>query len=124
MCVYSNTVELSLEARERLANLIRGVRSTQRLSQRAYGRKLGVAGTTVRDWEDQSTVPDTRNLLKIAASAGYTLDEMITYLSGGELPPMSGIDKMVEQIKCLPDDKFAKVVRAVGDRLATVAEGK
>lgn len=122
--MYANqlAVYLSLESRERLANVVKKARGS--VSQRAYGKMLGVSGTTVRDWEEMLATPSTENLKKIAASAGYSLEDLLALLEGRATPQPSDVEQVITKIRYMPQKEFAQVVRAVGDRLAAVAEGQ
>ncbi len=40
------------------------------MSQRAFGKLLGVSATAVQLWEKGESIPDTQNLANIAARAG------------------------------------------------------
>ena len=66
---------MNIENRQKLSEIIKTARGT--MSQRAFGRLLGVSATAVELWERGDTVPDTENLAKLAARAGYSLEELV-----------------------------------------------
>ncbi|MDS3861040.1 helix-turn-helix transcriptional regulator [Thermosynechococcaceae cyanobacterium BACA0444] len=100
---------MEYKAREKLAVLIKQARGTR--SYRAYGRALGVSGTTIQGWETMQYVPERENLVKIAADAGYTLDELIKQLEGA-MPEPSEEPKQqaLKYLRQLPRDELLEVV--------------
>ncbi len=116
-------VDVNLEAKERLAEFVRNTRKNQHLSQRAYGKKLGVTGTAVRRWEEMISDPDTENLRRIASSAGIPVEDLITYLEGKAPKESPEFEKILMQMNLLPLPQVAAIVKAGVDRLASVSEG-
>jgi transcriptional regulator with XRE-family HTH domain len=110
---------MKLEARQKLAQVIKKARGSQ--SQRAYGRLIGVSGTAVRLWEEMRSIPDADNMEQIAKTAGFTIDELRTYLNGEPPTAPAEIDRLIKQIRYMSEKEFAAVVRAVGDRLNAIA---
>ena len=70
---------MNIQNRQKLSEIIKTARGT--MSQRAFGKLLGVSATAVQLWERGDTVPDTENLGKLAARAGYTLEEFLSFLT-------------------------------------------
>jgi len=60
---------VNIQNRQKLSEIIKTARGS--MSQRAFGKLLGVSATAVQLWERGDTVPETENLAKIAARAGY-----------------------------------------------------
>ena len=92
------------------------------MSQRAFGKLLGVSTTAVQLWEKGVNVPDTENLAKIAARLGYKLDELLSYLAGKPVPEPLDLAQILEQIKVMPLSQVAMIAQAAVDRFAVVAE--
>jgi len=92
------------------------------MSQRAFGKLLGVSATAVQLWERGDTVPDTENLAKIAARSGYTLEELLGFLEGKPLSEPSEINQIINKIKVMPLSQVAMISRAVADRFTEAAE--
>ncbi|MDJ0734652.1 MAG: helix-turn-helix transcriptional regulator [Nostocaceae cyanobacterium] len=112
---------MNTEGREKLVEIVKHTRGS--MSQRAFGRLLGVSTTAVQSWERGDSVPDTENLAKIAARAGYTLEQLLEYLEGKPLPETSsGLNQILKQIKYMPLSQVAQIVQAAADRLNAVAE--
>lgn len=71
---------MNTQSRQKLIEIIKLARGS--MSQRAFGKLLGVSATAVQMWEKGVKVPDTENLAQIAARAGYTLEELLCCLAG------------------------------------------
>ncbi|MEG4812003.1 helix-turn-helix transcriptional regulator [Microcoleus sp. F8-D3] len=69
------------------------------MSQRAFGKILGVSATAVQLWERGDTVPDTENLAKLAARAGYSLEELLRFLDGKPVSDPLDIQDIVNKIR-------------------------
>ena len=61
---------MNIQNRQKLSEIIKTARGT--MSQRAFGKLLGVSAIAVQLWERGDTVPDTENLAKLAASLSIT----------------------------------------------------
>lgn len=83
---------------------------------------MGVSATAVQSWERGDSVPDTENLAKIALRAGYTVEELLSYLEGKPLQYPSDVNQILKQIKLMPLSQVAIIGRAVADRFAAAAE--
>ncbi|MEG3930679.1 MULTISPECIES: helix-turn-helix domain-containing protein [Microcoleaceae] len=92
------------------------------MSQRAFGKLLGVSATAVQLWERGDTVPETENLGKLAARAGYTLEEFLSILDGNPVSQPSEINDILKKIQFLPLSQVALIAKAVADRFAASAE--
>jgi len=92
------------------------------MSQRAFGRLLGVSATAVQLWERGDTVPDTENLAKLAARAGYSLQELLRFLDGKPVSDPLDIQDIVNKIRFLPLSQVALIGKAVAERFAASAE--
>lgn len=91
-------------------------------SQRAFARELGVSATAVQHWERGDVVPETENLAKIGVRAGFTLEELLTYLDGEGHQSPRQLDQVLKQIQLMPLEQVAVVSKAIADRFASVAE--
>ncbi|MEA5566624.1 helix-turn-helix transcriptional regulator [Anabaena sp. UHCC 0399] len=111
---------MKLESRQKLIEIIKLARGS--LSQRAFGKSLGVSATAVQMWEKGVKVPDTENLAQIAAKAGYTMEELLSCLEGRPIQETSDLSLILRQIKHMPLSQVAQIVQAAADRLAAVAE--
>lgn len=92
------------------------------MSQRAFGKLVGVSTTAVQSWERGDSVPDTENLAKIAARAGYTLEQLLSYLEGNPLSQPSDVNQILKQIKFMPLNQVAMIAQAAVERFAAAAE--
>lgn len=113
-------MKITLESRQKLAEVVKKARGSK--SQRAYGRMLGVSGTTVQGWENLESFPEMDNLAQIAESAGYTLQELLDYIEGkSDQRSISSVNQIVKQLNLMPLHQVAMVVQAGVDRLAEAA---
>lgn len=92
------------------------------MSQRAFGRLMGVSATAVQSWERGDSVPDTENLAKIAARAGYTVEELLSHLEGKPQLYPSDLNQILKQIKLMPLSQVAMIAQAAVERFAAAAE--
>lgn len=111
---------MNIESKEKLIEIIKQARGS--MSKRAFGRLLGVSATAVQMWEKGVKVPDTENLAQIAAKAGYTLEDLLSYLDGRPIQEPSELSVILRQINNLPLSHVAQILQAAADRLAAVAE--
>ncbi|MBD2664480.1 hypothetical protein B6N60_03804 [Richelia sinica FACHB-800] len=111
---------MELEARNKLIEVVKIARGS--MSQRAFGKLLGVSATAVQFWEKGESVPDIQNLAQIAARAGYTMEELLNYLGMKPIAETTDVNQMVKHIKSMPLSEVAIIGRAVMDRLAAAAE--
>ena len=112
---------MNIESRQKLIEIIKLARGT--MSQRAFGKDLGVSATAVQMWEKGMKVPDTENLARIATRAGYSLEELLCCLEGKPVAEVSDLNLILRQIHHMPLSQVAKIVQAAAARLATAAEG-
>lgn len=111
---------MDLEAKKKLIEVVKMARGS--MSQRAFGKLLGVSATAVQLWEKGETIPDTANLAKIAAKAGYTMEELLNYIGGKPLQQTSDLNEIIKQIKSMPLSEVAAIAQAAVARLAAAAE--
>ncbi len=111
---------MNIESREKLIEIIKLARGS--MSQRAFGKLLGVSATAVQMWEKGVKVPDTSNLAQIAVRAGYTLEELLSCLEGKPVSELSDVSQILRQIKHMPLNQVTQIVQAAVDRLATAAQ--
>jgi transcriptional regulator with XRE-family HTH domain len=109
---------VTIESREKLAKFVRNARGA--MSYRAYGKIIGVSGTTVQAWEQQAYLPERDNLERLAESAGYSLQELLDYLKGKSLPDPA-VSEIVRQIDVLPIKHVALIAKAATERLSIAA---
>lgn len=111
---------MNIESRQKLIEIIKLARGS--MSQRAFGKLLGVSATAVQMWEKGVKVPDTENLAQIASKAGYTMEELLSCLEGKPIQESSDLSLILRQIKHMPLSQVAQIVQAAAERLAAVAE--
>ncbi|MDB9339214.1 MULTISPECIES: helix-turn-helix domain-containing protein [Cyanophyceae] len=111
---------MDLEARKKLVEVVKMARGS--MSQRGFGKLLGVSATAVQLWEKGDSIPDTENLANIAAKAGYTMEELLHYIGVKPMSQSTDANQMVKQIKSMPLNEVAIVGRAAMERLAAAAE--
>ena len=111
---------MDLEARKKLVEVVKMARGS--MSQRGFGKLLGVSATAVQLWEKGDSIPDTENLANIAAKAGYTMEELLHYIGVKPMSQSTDVNQMVKQIKSMPLNEVAIVGRAAMERLAAAAE--
>lgn len=112
------------ESRKQLIEIVKTTRGS--MSQRAFGKLLGVSTTAVQFWEKGVTIPDTENLVKIADRSGYTIDEILKYVTTKPITYCkvedSELNQILKQIRYMPLSQVAVIAQAVAERLAAVAE--
>ncbi|MGB3755120.1 MAG: helix-turn-helix transcriptional regulator [Rivularia sp. (in: cyanobacteria)] len=108
------------EARKKLIDIVKMARGS--ISQRAFGKLLGVSPTAVQLWEKGESIPDTRNLAQIAERAGYTMEELLHYLGLKQTSETSDVNQIIKQIKVMPLSEVAKIAQATAARFAAAAE--
>lgn len=111
---------VNIEGREKLIEIVKTARGS--MSQRAFGKLLGVSATAVQLWERGDTVPDTENLAKIAARSGYTLEDLLRCLEGKPVSDPSDLSQILMKIQFMPLNQVAAIGRAVADRFAEATE--
>ncbi len=118
--VDRKTTAVDLEAKKKLIEVVKMARGS--MSQRAFAKLLGVSATAVQLWEKGDNIPDIENLAKIAAKAGYTMEELLNYLDAKPLPETSDLNEIIKQIKSMPLSEVATIAQAAVARLAAAAE--
>jgi transcriptional regulator with XRE-family HTH domain len=99
---------VNIESREKLIEIIKLACGS--MSQRAFGKLLGVSATAVQLWEKGVKVPDTENMAQIADHAGYTLEELLWCLEGRAVPETSDLTVILRQINHMPLSQVAQIV--------------
>ena len=112
---------MNIESRQKLIEIIKLARGT--MSQRAFGKDLGVSTTAVQMWEKGLKVPYTENLGRIATRADYSLEELLCCLEGKPVAEVSDLNLILRQIHHMPFSQVAQIVQAVAARLAIAGEG-
>jgi len=116
---------MKLEARERLAALVKKARGD--MSKSAFGEMLGVSHTAVGSWEQGSCMPDVRIVMKISARLGLTVEEFISAVDGrsfqGEKKGFSYV-RVVNEIDSMPTNDQLEVFRFLSDRVVQMAGSK
>ncbi len=107
---------MDTQGREKLVEVIKLARGS--MSLRAFGKQLGVSATSVLAWEKGEKVPDTANLGRIAAQAGYTLEELLCCLEGKPVPEASELSVILRQINNMPLSEVAIIAQAAVARFA------
>ena len=109
------------QRKSRIADIV--VKARGDMSQNKFSELLGVALGTLQGWESAKSTPKLEYLEIIAASAGYKVEDVVAYISGGDLPKAVSEEFIVRRIKYMQPKQIAAVGRAVNDRLAAIAEG-
>lgn len=118
--VDRKTTAVDIEAKKKVIEVVKMARGS--MSQRAFAKLLGVSATAVQLWEKGDNIPDIGNLVKIAAKAGYTMEELLNYLDAKPLPQTSDLNEIIKQIKSMPLSEVATIAQAAVARLAAAAE--
>ncbi|WP_041623493.1 helix-turn-helix domain-containing protein [Oscillatoria nigro-viridis] len=115
---------MNAEAKKKLIEIVKLARGS--MSQRAFGKLLGVSATAVQLWEKGQSIPDTENLAQISVRAGFTLEELLAHLEGKPMREPVDTNDLLKKIQCMPLSDLAVIVRAGMERLAdaAVASGK
>ena len=89
-----------------LGQLIQAHRDNLGLSRREFANRVGVSDSTVANWERGKSIPYQKNLEKIAAVVGTTVDELIGAKSEREAVecerPIGRVDSMVLPFVAVP----------------------
>ena len=118
--VDRKTTAVDLEAKKKVIEVVKMARGS--MSQRAFAKLLGVSATAVQLWEKGDNIPDIGNLAKIAAKAGYTMEELLNYIGAKPLQEPSDLNDIIKQIKSMPLSEVATIAQAAVARLAAAAE--
>ncbi len=118
--VDRKTTAVDLEAKKKVIEVVKMARGS--MSQRAFAKLLGVSATAVQLWEKGDNIPDIGNLAKIAAKAGYTMEEVLNYIGAKPLQEPSDLNDIIKQIKSMPLSEVATIAQAAVARLAAAAE--
>jgi transcriptional regulator with XRE-family HTH domain len=113
---------VNIESKEKLIEIIKLARGS--MSQRAFGKLLGVSATAVQLWEKGINVPATEYLAEIAPKAGYTLEELLFCLGGKPVAEASDLSVILRQIKYMPLSQVAQIAQAAAERFAHVASSE
>ena len=97
------------------------------ISQRQLSERLGVSATTCQSWEAGYAKPGVKNLRKLAALKGISLDELQAYLEGklevsqwdGDLP----LRRVLFAVSAMDRDDVYQVALAAIARLAAYDGG-
>jgi len=111
---------MNKEGRKKLVGIVKQVRGS--MSQRGFGKLLGVSATAVQSWEKGDSIPDIENLAQIAAKADYTMEELLNYLGSKPKSQPSEVTKIVKQIRSMPLGEVVIIAQAAMDRLVAAAE--
>lgn len=111
---------MDLEARKKLIEVIKLARGS--ISQRGFGKLLGVSATAVQLWEKGETIPDVANMAQIADRAGYTMEELLNYLGLKQQSDSTDFEQIVKQIKVMPLSQVAVIAELAVQRIAAAAK--
>ncbi|MEG4907097.1 helix-turn-helix transcriptional regulator [Microcoleus sp. F8-C4] len=104
---------MHVEAREKFAEIISQMRGER--SYRSFAKFLGVSHPTIKAWENLEGIPDKESLERVASLRGESLEEFQKFLEGSRQP--SKLQNLVQQVRTIPDDQLAIVLRAIADRI-------
>lgn len=120
ICVYV-LMYMNQESKERLSELVKRLRGS--FSQKVFAKRLGVTTGAIQAWENAEVTPGSSNLSRIAKEAGYTLEELMTYLEGeAPAPEINEIEQLINRIATMPPKQLAQIGKVVSDRLVAIAE--
>lgn len=111
---------MNIQAKQKLSTLVKDIRGNQ--SYRAYGKMLGVSGTTVMGWENMTSEPETTNLEQIAKLSGYTFQELLDFLNDRYIKPEIPVERMIRLVREMSTKELYMLDRAVSDRFYAIAE--
>jgi transcriptional regulator with XRE-family HTH domain len=101
------------QVRKNFAEVIKEMRGVR--SYRAFAKVLGVSHPTIKAWENLEGVPDQENLERVATIRGESLSDFKEFLGGFKKP--TSFQKLVQQVRSIPDDELAVLLRAIADRI-------
>lgn len=108
---------VSNNSESKLSQLIKGLRGD--LSQREFGKILGVSYTAIRSWEDGISFPGLNSLKKIAEYCNQPVNELIDTLNDEVNYDINPIvservsEKITPYIKKLPKKEQAKIAQFI-----------
>lgn len=105
--------QMEAQVREKFAEVIKEMRGIR--SYRAFAKLLGVSHPTIKAWENLEGIPDQESLERVATLRGESLTEFREFLGGFRKP--SALQKLVQQVRSIPDDELAVLLRAIADRI-------
>lgn len=105
---------------DKLSQVVKQARG--RNSLLTFSKSLGVSLLTIQKWEAGDTLPDIRNLAKIAHRAGYSIDELAIYLGIMSPSKPSELTLILRHINNMPLSEVAIVGKAIIDRFVDAAE--
>ena len=109
-----------IESRVRLSEVIQRACNREG-SIRAYARKIGTSLGAVQGWLECRSVPNTHNLMAIAAAEGYTLDEFLSYLGQSSQSHLESNEFMLylKQMRRMNKEQLVKIVQAGAELLGS-----
>jgi len=105
--------KMETRAREKFGEVIKEMRGVR--SYRTFAKMLGVSHPTIKAWENLEGVPDQENLERVAIIRGESLPEFKEFLGGSR--ESSTLQRLVQQVRSIPDGDLAVVLRAIADRI-------
>ncbi|HLO84587.1 MAG TPA: helix-turn-helix transcriptional regulator [Nostocaceae cyanobacterium] len=107
---------MNSEYKKRLAKVVKELRGDE--SYREFGKKFPIVYSAVSAWEKGESIPSTKNLEKLAAMRGESLNEFLDYLNGKrDSENESPTTKVIQQIQLLPRKDLHLILRVVADRM-------
>ncbi|CAN1211897.1 Helix-turn-helix transcriptional regulator [Tumidithrix helvetica PCC 7403] len=110
-------------AKARLALLIKQLRGNA--TQKEFAKMIGVTYGAIQSWEDAEVTPGASNLTKIAKIAGFSLEELMSYLEGEEdkqIDDSINYLAVAQKVDSMSITELTYIYRAVSDRLVAIAE--
>ncbi|MEO1760854.1 MAG: helix-turn-helix domain-containing protein [Cyanobacteria bacterium J06629_18] len=105
---------------DKLSQVVKQARG--RNSLLTFSKLLGVSLVTIQKWEAGDTVPDIRNLAKIAHRAGYSIDELAIHLGIMSPSNPSDLTLILRHINNIPLSEVAIITQAAAARFVAAAE--
>lgn len=101
------------QVRKNFAEVIKEMRGAR--SYRAFARVLGVSHPTIKAWENLEGIPDQESLERVATIRGESLSDFKEFLGGLKKP--TPFQKLLQQVRSIPDAELAMLLRAIADRI-------
>ena len=110
---YSQARGIQGQAKEKFAEVIKEMRGGR--SYRSFAKIVGVSHPTLKAWETLDGTPDQESLEMVASLRGESISEFKDFLNGSRRPTM--LQKLVQQVRSIPDDDLAVLLRAIANRI-------
>lgn len=114
---------MNIDVQEKLASAVIELRSRRGESQRQFALVVGVSYAAIRSWENFESMPGTKNLERIAALRGESLEQFLAFLRGhGEQtqPPNKTVEEIFKDTVSLSRSELARLIQMLVEKLAVM----